>query len=471
MTLTDLRRRLRPGQGSVVARALTVYTVASVIALVAVGVSATYYADRVARVHVEVDSQETVQALADKLVAPLVTPQLRAGDRAALARIDQTVRDRIADESILRVKVWSADGVVLYSDAAALIGRKFHLDPADVATLNGGRADSEVSDTTRPENIYERSFGQTVEVYVGARDATGAPILVEGYLPSSRLLLAQHDLAGSFGPIVVLALFALLLLLLPMAVALARRIERNERDRRVLARRAADASASERRRLAQQLHDGVIQDLAGVGYALSAVEGQAAQMGRTDVQTAVSTTLEVVRRDSAVLRSMISNLYAADLDDADLTVAVRALVDESRREGMDVALQADPAVAAPGEVPAETRRAALQVTRESLRNAASHAPGSRVVVQVYRQSGAMVVEVSDDGPGFSPSAVHGPASGHLGMTLLRDAAASVGGRLDLDTTVGEGTTVRLWVPVPAWGAGRRAAHVVRGLTRHASPTG
>ena len=58
------------------------------------------------------------------------------------------------------------------------------------------------------------------------------------------------------------------------------------------------------------------------------------------------------------------------------------------------------------------------------------------------------VQVADDGPGFDPASALGPVDGHIGLALLTDAAEGVGGRLDLRSRPGKGTTVRLNVPVP-----------------------
>ena len=66
------------------------------------------------------------------------------------------------------------------------------------------------------------------------------------------------------------------LLLVPLAFTLARRVARYERERQAMIRLAVEASSAERRRVAGELHDGVIQDLAGVGYALTSI-GRAAR--------------------------------------------------------------------------------------------------------------------------------------------------------------------------------------------------
>jgi len=99
-------------------------------------------------------------------------------------------------------------------------------------------------------------------------------------------------------------------------------------------------------------------------------------------------------------------------------------------------------------LPAAHRAALIRVGREALRNAAKHAPGSNVVLELALEGDSAVITVSDDGPGFDPSVALGPVDGHIGLALLTDAAEGVGGRLDLKSRPGRGTTVRLAVPVP-----------------------
>lgn len=71
-----------------------------------------------------------------------------------------------------------------------------------------------------------------------------------------------------------------------------------------------------------------------------------------------------------------------------------------------------------------------------------------MVLELALEGDNAVVTVSDDGPGFDTSVALGPVDGHIGLALLTDAAEGVGGRLDLKSRPGRGTTVRLAVPVP-----------------------
>ena len=70
------------------------------------------------------------------IITPLANEDLRDGDPKTVARLDDVMKARMKDGSLMRVKVWSEDGTVLWSDDARLIGRRFELEPQDAALLS-----------------------------------------------------------------------------------------------------------------------------------------------------------------------------------------------------------------------------------------------------------------------------------------------------------------------------------------------
>jgi signal transduction histidine kinase len=101
-----------------------------------------------------------------------------------------------------------------------------------------------------------------------------------------------------------------------------------------------------------------------------------------------------------------------------------------------------------GRYAAEIETAIYFCCLEALQNAARHAPGSAVRVSLAGDHGQVMFTVTDDGPGFDQASALGPVDGHIGLALLADAAEGVGGRLDLRSRPGRGTTVKLSIPVP-----------------------
>jgi two-component system, NarL family, sensor kinase len=252
-------------------------------------------------------------------------------------------------------------------------------------------------------------------------------------------------------PVVLAALLVLGLLLVSLAYSLARRVARYERERQAMTRLAVEASSAERRRVAGELHDGVIQDLAGVGYALTAPDAQIAGLSSSGsappvgpLRATLRTAQRLVHDDVLALRELTGMQYAADSGAADPAAALRVIVDGVREEGTPVEMVVEELP----PLPAAHRAALIRVGREALRNAAKHAPGANVTLTLGTDEDTVFVQVSDDGPGFDPASALGRVDGHIGLALLTDAAEGVGGRLDLRSRPGKGTTVRLNVPVP-----------------------
>ncbi len=94
--------------------------------------------------------------------------------------------------------------------------------------------------------------------------------MFEAYYSESGIARQRQQIYDSFQPITLGGLVVLVALTTPLLWALTRRLDRTRRDRQRLLEAAADASESERRRIARDLHDGVVQDLAGTSFALSA---------------------------------------------------------------------------------------------------------------------------------------------------------------------------------------------------------
>jgi len=384
----------------------------------------------------------------------MVTPGVENAEVEALVRLNEQVRFRM-DSDIQRIKVWSPDGVILYCDDPRQIGLQFPLDQDDLNALNSRGVDSDISDLDKSENVYDRGFGESLEVYAGALDTAGKPILVETYFTAARLHADETSLIRRIVPVVLAAVLVLGLLLVPLAFTLARRVSRYERERQGMIRLAVEASSAERRRVAGELHDGVIQDLAGVGYALSSLDSQIATLSKSNGDPAPSapvegllTTLHTAQRlvhdDLLALRELTGLQYAADSPAVDPEAALRVVADHVGAEGTPVEMVVGPLP----ELPPAHRAALIRIGREAMRNAAKHATGSHVVLTLFAGGGNVVLTVADDGPGFDPHRAVGPVEGHIGLALLADAAEGVGGRLDVRSRPGRGTTVKATIPVP-----------------------
>jgi signal transduction histidine kinase len=232
------------------------------------------------------------------------------------------------------------------------------------------------------------------------------------------------------------------------AVALAQSVQ-SDRLRSSLA--AADA---ERRRWARELHDETLQGLGGLRLLLaSALRLEDPRQSQAAMREAVIH----IEQEIESLRSIITELRPAALDELGLRTAIEALLDRHReRDG----LQIDGELSLPGHSPGEDRldedleTAVYRLVQEALTNVAKHARANSVRVAVSESGGELLVEVRDDGAGFDPQA----ASDGFGLAGMRERVSLAGGTLTLDSGE-QGTTLKAHMPARrrASGAGRAAS--------------
>lgn len=439
-----MRRRLGPGREhstedrSEIKSALTRFLLVGFASLVLVAIPTVLSFQSIAKDRALKAGIASWQSLSKNLLAPRTTSGVIAGDKTALAKIDDIVRPRIRDGSIVRIKIWNMNGRILYSDEPALIGRVYPLPEA--ATLLKGNQSSlvEVSSLAGAENEFERVRGTQVlvEVYTIATASTGEKLIFEAYFPTSVYNQEERALLVQMAPVGVAALIILNLAQLPIALDLARRVQRSRQSRERLLVQAVTAADHERRRLAQELHDDVIQDLAGVGYALSSL-GEHLDGANGP---AVERLGIIVHHDVELLRAMVTELYPEGLDPQSLARSLTDLGISLRRSDTQVEIDVDEELV----LSDTTATLIYRVARESLHNAQKHAQPQNIEVWLASVGAHVVLTIVDDGRGFDPAAA--PANGHVGLRLIRDTVAEAGGTLLVDSSPGRGTRVELSLP-------------------------
>jgi signal transduction histidine kinase len=374
------------------------------------------------------------------VVEPALRDGVLSGDAATLAALDRLVQERVLGERVVRVKVWTRDGRVVYSDEPRLIGTAFPLDDEKLEVLETGAARSERSDLGGPENRFEQGFGDLYEVYLPIRTPNGTPLLFETYQRAGAVEATGRRIWVPFAVLVLVCLLLLWLVQIPLAHRLARRLERSQHEREELLERSLEASADERRRIAADLHDGVVQDLAGISYSLSAAAERVPEETRAEVQEAASGTRETIRE----LRSLLVEIHPPNLRAAGLEAALTDAASRLSTSGVDVTLDV-----VDERLPEDTEVLFYRAASECLRNVERHAEASRVRIGVTSTNGTARLEVFDDGVGFTPAQRDASrAEGHVGLSLLDEFATRAGGRLAVASCPGEGTSVVLEVPLP-----------------------
>jgi len=390
------------------------------------------------------DAAQRADLVATAILQPVLQDGLLTGDPAAIQAVDRVVRAQILGQSVVRVKIWSADGRIVYSDEPRLIGERFPLDADKLDAINNPATRAEVSSLQGSENRYEQGQGQLLEVYRPVWTAPGGTtLLFETYSPYTEVTERSSQLWHGFAGLMVSSLLLLVVLLMPVLWRLLDRIRRGQTQREALLQRAVDASDVERRRIAGTLHDGVVQELAATSFVLAGCTERAERDGASVLAAQLREAATLVRTSIGGLRSLLVDIYPPSLASAGLAATLQDLVGPLRSRDVTVRLELP---AANGPLEADTERLVYRIAHECLANVAKHAAASDVLVRLQRHQDDVVLDVMDDGVGFDPAAViNDPETGHFGLRVLVDLAQQAGATLAVASTPGAGTWWQLRV--------------------------
>jgi signal transduction histidine kinase len=425
-----------------------IQVIAGIVAVViGVAVAGAFASRRVAEREAVTDAAHSTDLIARQVVQPAITDGLVAGDPTALGAIDRVVQRQVLSSSLVRVKLWTAAGRVVYSDEPRLIGQTFPLGSQERGALARPAVHAEVSDLQRPENRFERGRGKLLEVYRPVWTPSGQPLLFETYSPYQQVTQRAGELWRGFAGITISSLLILVALLLPILWRLLNRVSRAQTQREALLQRAVDASEEERRRIAGTLHDGPVQELAATSFAVAGAAERAAGSGQPALAEMLAAAAGAVRASIRGLRSLLVDIYPPSLTTAGLVPALTDLTEVLAARS--IATHLELAEDAAARLPPDRQQLVFRIARECLRNAARHASARNVGVRLFRQGHATVLEIDDDGTGVDPAPVLGnPEDGHFGLRILTDLAANAGADLLLATAPGAGCRWRLEVPDP-----------------------
>jgi two-component system, NarL family, sensor kinase len=392
---------------------------------------------RAARSEALADARVTTELLAHSVAEPEMPRGLVDGDPGAIDRFDRRVLSRLLVGDVRRIKIWRGDGTIVYSDETQLIGKRFKLDPEQLSVLDSGATEGALSNLQRRENKFEDEANGLLEVYTRIDSPEGQPLLFEAYYSVATVKVRSAEVLTPFRRITVGALGAVLLIGLPLIGLLTIRLTRASRARERLMRRAIDSSEAERRRIARDLHDGVVQELAGTAFALS---GSAREPGISDgVRSDLDGAGQAIRRSLRQLRSLLVEIHPPELSASGLPAALEDLIAPARSAGMRATVSVSGIDDAPDVVVTLIWRAA----QEAIRNAVRHAHATNLEVAVTGNDRLVWLTVRDDGIGFDPA---GPADGgSFGLRGLKSLIEDGGGRVQVESGPGEGTTVRMVV--------------------------
>ena len=411
------------------------------VALLIVGIATFGVASKLSNQQAQHDAEVRGEMFTTAIAAPLVTSEVRAGQPAAVAGFAAIMTNRLKQGGISRINVWDTHGRIIWSNRPALMGTTSKLpDPVTEASKHDFTVSWKSEEAPDGDSLGEPG---TLEVYAGTLGQDGKPVIVETYWTAKAIDSKYDSFLKRLAPLSLGALLLLMVAIVPLGMSLARRLARSTHERDRMLQHALRASDLERRRMTHTLHDGVIQDLAGLAYLLPSVTPADP---RTPEEAELRSTLveatQLIKSDVRQLRDILADLYPPSLDDEGLDAALGELADWAGRAGIDVTVSTR---GTDGLEPAYARLA-YRVVREGLLNVISHsgAEHALVWVRVTPLSGVEIA-VRDDGKSAEPQTVK-QQDGHFGLRLLRDVMADFGGELTVNHAPSGGTELRASLP-------------------------
>jgi signal transduction histidine kinase len=467
------------------------FAVTSLLVFVLIGVGIATTRARDLRARSEAGAAARAGLIAEGVVAPLLRPaDLRAPIRGSrYEELDRAIHGFAMDQAgIERIKIWSPDGTVLFSNDPAQVG----LTPEpeeDLLEAFEGEVASEISDLDEPENVSERRLADELfETYVpirvdGVGETPDVDAVVEVYQDYSSIQQEIDRLDSTLTISLGVGLLALYVLLLPVMVGTTRTLRRQNAQLHeqaeqlaVLLEREQDTVA-ELRELDRMKSDFVAAASHELRTPLTTIRGFAELLHeRSDADDRTREAAETIARQTAHLQRLVANLLReAQLEHGDTEqdqepTPIEEILDDVRRGFPGAADRIVVDVARPLQ-PVPVSRVALQeIVANLVDNALKYSsPGTAVRVSASVHDGSLVLRVQDEGEGIpagdlprifdrfvqidqSATRAHGGVG--LGLHLVRELTRRLGGEVTVDSVIGRGSVFTVTIPVaPAAGAG------------------
>jgi signal transduction histidine kinase len=467
------------------------FAVTSLLVFVLIGVGIATTRARDLRARSEAGAAARAGLIAEGVLAPLLRPaDLRAPIRGSrYVELDRAIHGFAMDQAgIERIKIWSLDGMVLFSNDPAQVG----LTPEpeeDLLEAFEGEVASEISDLDEPENESERRLADELfETYVPVRvDGVGGTsdvdAVIEVYQDYSAIQQEIDRLDDTLTISLGVGLLALYVLLLPVMVGTTRTLRRQNAQLHeqaeqlaVLLEREQDTVA-ELRELDRMKSDFVAAASHELRTPLTTIRGFAdLLLERSDADDRTREAAETIARQTAHLQRLVANLLReAQLEHGDTEqdhepTPIEEILDDVRRGFPGAADRIVVDVARPLQPVPVSRVAVQEIVANLVDNALKYSsPGTAVRVSASVHDGSLVLRVQDEGEGIpagdlprifdrfvqidqSATRTHGGVG--LGLHLVRELTRRLGGDVAVDSVIGRGSVFTVTIPVaPAASAG------------------
>jgi len=374
-----------------------------------------------------------MEAIGDQIAADELVPVGPPGS-ASYVKLAEEVELSLVGGDTVRVKLWTVDGTVAYSDDSSLVGQWFEPSPTALRALAGKTA-VDVTDLSEPAHAHERYLGQLLEFYVPVHDSAGQTVgLFEVEQTTATLDTTLSNVRRSVWLAIGTGIGFLGVFMAALTLAAARTLNRRRRQAESLLGSLFRAQEEERRRLVGALHDDVGQTLYRLLYG---IEGSRAQLPEDHALRPELQHLGDLARDiDRTLRGELRILHQGIDQDLDLESSLERIAETTRTEtDLEVDLEVD--IADVESVGPLTKTALVHAVREAVTNIRKHAGASHVDIRVERSPRELAIVVTDDGVGArSPEG--------LGLVTTRERLDTLGGTLAISSN--HGTVFRASIP-------------------------
>jgi signal transduction histidine kinase len=436
-------------------------------------------------------SEEAAQVRAELIAGSVIAPLLTLADLTAPIRgtryqeLDRAIHEfAMEDAGVERVKIWSLDGMVVFSNDPRQVGLEPELEQ-DLREALEGEVASEISDLDEPENASERLLAdQLFETYVPVnlsdQDVSReVDAVIEVYQDYSTIQQEIGRLNKTLTISLGIGLLALYVLLVPVMVGTTRTLRRQNAKLLEQADQLGVLLAREQETVAELRElDRLKSDFAAAAShelrtPLTTIRGYAELLKdrENSVDPGTRDAVEAIARQTAHLQRLVGNLLReAQLEHGDPEItpeptSVPAVLEEVRDAFPGAAdridLRVEPDLPSLGLDPVALHEIVANLVDNALKYST---PGAPVIVDARIVGSSLTIRVSDEGTGISPgdlprifdrftqldqssTRAHGGVG--LGLHLVRELTRRFGGRVEVDSIVDRGTTFTVSIPVPA----------------------
>jgi len=223
-----------------------------------------------------------------------------------------------------------------------------------------------------------------------------------------------------------------------------RELDRTKEELRALAASLMTAHEEERRRIARELHDDLVQRLAFLEFKVERFRMGPIGNAHPEMAATLTTLQQEIAELSEAARNISHGLHPAIIDDLGLAAALRKLASDFH-EGHPASVRFI-GRSLPSLLPRRQFASAVyRIAQEGLRNATKYAPAAPVTVHLRTKANELFLTIKDTGPGFDPASAR--SHGGLGIVNMQERAHLLGGKLQIDSQPGKGTAIKLRVPL------------------------